>query len=177
MKSPSSLLCVLGVLLALGQGMASRAEAASPEWSQKLAGAKRFKLVLDKAAVLDKETNLVWEQSPATDLRTWSSAQLFCNNRSVGGRKGWRLSTVQELASLVDPNNPGGNPDLPPGHPFSNVQSSSGSGYRSATNSAGDPASAWAVGFFDHGSVGFDGKDVGGFVWCVRGGHGGPDAQ
>ena len=37
-----------------------------PTWSQKLPAAQRFELVLDGAAVLDKETGLVWEQSPST---------------------------------------------------------------------------------------------------------------
>lgn len=64
MKAVSSLLFVLGLLLALGQGMATQVEAAAPEWSQKLPAAIRFRLVLGNAAVLDKETNLVWEQSP-----------------------------------------------------------------------------------------------------------------
>ena len=40
---------------------------------------------------------------------------------TVGGTKGWRLPSVAELASLVDPAN--SNPALPTGHPFSNVQS------------------------------------------------------
>jgi hypothetical protein len=100
MKPTFSLLFVLVLLLALGQGMANQAEAAQPEWSNKIGGAARFKLVLDNAAVLDKETNLVWERSPDTSGGNWTDAQSFCSTRSVGGRKGWRLPTIQELASL-----------------------------------------------------------------------------
>ena len=33
-----------------------------PTWSQKLPAAQRFVIVLDGAAVLDKETGLVWER-------------------------------------------------------------------------------------------------------------------
>ena len=40
-----------------------------PIWSQKIAGSKRFELVMGGAAVLDKETGLVWEQSPNTSTR------------------------------------------------------------------------------------------------------------
>jgi hypothetical protein len=72
------------------------------------------------------------------------------------------------LASLVDPNNPDGNPDLPPNHPFNNVQPGH---YWSATTIAGNTGSAWVV-FLDDGSVGTRNKDGDVFVWCVRGGQG-----
>ena len=102
------------VLLTLGPGLASWVEAAQPEWSTKIAGAGRFKLVLGGAVTLDKETNLVWEQSPDTNGHTWVEAHTFCNNRAVGGRKGWRLPTIQELASLVDQDNPKWESGSPP---------------------------------------------------------------
>lgn len=142
-----------------------------PAWSQALPAAQRFELVLGGAAVLDHETELVWEQSPSAIVRDWSSANLFCNRTPVGNRLGWRLPTVQELASLVDPTNPNGNPDLPPGHPFTNVQSSA---YWSAT--ALDPDHVWFVGF-NVGGVGSAPKSLTLLYWCVRGGHGGTDVQ
>jgi hypothetical protein len=77
---------------------------------------------------------------------------------------------IEELTSLVDPNNPGGNPDLPPGHPFISVQSSL---YWSATTFA--LVTSYALGVdFGSGLVGGDIKslDSFGFVWCVRGGQG-----
>ena len=125
------------------------------------------------AAVLDRETGLVWEQSPETapnptTTQTGLSAQSSCNVRTVGGRKGWRLPTVEELTRLIDPNNPGGNPDLPPGHPFSNVQSSD---YWSATTLADDTSFAWVVNLF-HGDVDNVVKSTSVLVWCVRGGQG-----
>ena len=151
-----------------------------PAWSQILPVADRFQLVMGGAAVLDKETGLVWEQSPETapnptTPQNWTSAQWSCNTRTVGGRKGWRLPTLQELASLIDPNNPGGDPDLPPGHPFSNVASGI---YWSATTEHvplffHDNDHAWLV-FFNTGTVdnaGFKPDDTY-HVWCVRGGQG-----
>jgi Protein of unknown function (DUF1566) len=149
-----------------------------PTWDQILPVAQRFVLVMGGAAVLDKETGLVWEQSPDTTIRDWFSAQSFCNHRAVGGREGWRLPTVQELASLVDPTQ--AEPALPVDHPFSLEQSSIAFGFWwSATSVAlhvGGIDDAWGVGF-GLGGVGADGKTVYHFVWCVRGGHGGPDAQ
>jgi hypothetical protein len=144
-----------------------------PAWSQILPAAERFVLVMGGAGVLDKETGLVWEQSPNEPQRTWVDAQLFCNIKAVGNRKGWRLPTVHELASLIDPTNPLGDPDLPVGHPFTNVQPSI---YWSATSDAGFPDDkAWEVNFFFFPLAGgpeATGKTALHYVWCVRGGIG-----
>jgi hypothetical protein len=72
--------------------------------------------------VLDKETGLVWERVPLAPSiyqtpPTWSESQAYCNALVKGGRIGWRLPTLQELSSLVDPRI-GTDPLLPSGHPF-----------------------------------------------------------
>ena len=166
MKRLYSILTVIVALFVF----ASLAVAKPPFWDDQINNAGRFKVLSEfgDAAVFDKETGLVWEQSPATTTHTWSAARSQCTGRTVGGRKGWRLPSVHELASLVDPNNPGGNPDLPPGHPFSNVQSSV---YWSATTDASNASFAWFVGL-NFGSVFNVDKSDAGFVWCVRGGQG-----
>jgi len=157
--------------------VAHLALAGPPSWDDQINKPSRFKVLkeFNDAAVLDRETGLVWEQSPETApnptaKQTWLDAQTSCNVRTVGGRKGWRLPTIQELASLVDPNNPGGDPDLPPGHPFSNAQSSD-SFYWSATTSGTNAGFAWIV-FLGLGDVLIDGKTFTQRVWCVRGGQG-----
>jgi hypothetical protein len=71
-------------------------------------------------AVLDKETGLVWERSPATDKKALAGAIVYSTTRVVGHRKGWRLPAIEELLSLVDPG--AMNPTLPAGHPFLNVK-------------------------------------------------------
>lgn len=99
-----------------------------PAWSQKLPADKRFELVLDGAAVLDKETGLVWARYPGTEYLYWEDAMNYCWNLTIGGRKGWRLPSIEELASLVDPalvDPTTMKPALPDGHPFVNVPSSS----------------------------------------------------
>ncbi len=137
-----------------------------PSWDQNLSANERFKLVLGGEAVLDKETGLVWEQSPSTTEGNWVKARFDCAKRTVGGRHGWRLPSMHELASLLDPTNPDGNPDLPIGHPFSNVRAFN---YWSGTTSVGDALQAWTVDFSLIG-VTVLGKGVSTPFWCVRGG-------
>jgi hypothetical protein len=139
-----------------------------PAWSLKLPTSTRFETVLDGQAVLDWETGLVWEKSPNTTPRTWGNAVLYAYKKMVGGRKGWRLPTVEELASIVD-TSVSGSPKLPSGHPFTNVQSSS---YWSSTTLFNETSIAWCVDF-DNGYVdaanGIKSEFL--YVWCVRGGH------
>ena len=137
----------------------------SPTWDQKLPAAQRFKLVMDGAAVLDKETGLVWEQSPGTLLRDWGTAVSDCIKRTVAGRKGWRLPTVEELASLIDTSE--SNPALPAGHPF-NVTSSA---CWSATSVASSTTQKWEV-TIGNGAMNYGPTGNVNYVWCVRAGRG-----
>lgn len=137
-------------------------------WDDKITNAgTRFKVLSEFGgqAVLDKETGLVWEQSPATGTLDWNTARFQCTSLTTGGRKGWRLPSVHELASLIDPSVT--NPILPPGHPFQNIQSAY---YWSATTIADLPTFAWFVNF-GSGLVSNGGnKSFVSFFWCVRGG-------
>jgi Protein of unknown function (DUF1566) len=115
---------------------------ANPAWDQKLPASTRFVVLLDwnKEAVLDRETGLVWERSPQTIVETWTVARFTCTNKTVGNRKGWRLPSIPELASLIDPTQ--SNPALPLLHPF-NVLSAN---YWSATSDANGPlVGAWVM--------------------------------
>ena len=96
-----------------------------PTWSQKLdstngstspliqgCGSSRFECIWNEGspistpqAVLDKETGLVWERSPHTEKMNWVEVFTHCYLLEVSDRKGWRLPTVEELASLVDTDN------------------------------------------------------------------------
>jgi hypothetical protein len=98
----------------------------------------------------------------------WPQAQALCNLKNVGNRKGWRLPSVQELASLVDPGAPPPGPKLPAGHPFV----ISAADYWTATTWSSDPGTtAWDVDF-PTGVVANTGKLAFLNVWCVRGGSG-----
>lgn len=170
----------LGALIAGALTLAAVANGpyyAFPAWAQKLVCATtsncpRFIVLADwnSEAVLDRETGLVWHKSPDGTSRAWSTAQDRCNRQLiVGNRMGWRLPTIQELTSLVDPSVSGPGPLLPAGHPFTTVQASS---YWSATTFATDTGDAWIVDF--HGgfiALRAD-KEAELLVWCVRGGQG-----
>jgi Protein of unknown function (DUF1566). len=144
-----------------------------PAWSNILKPNQRFDLVLSNEAVLDKETGLVWESNPDPTPRTWYNAVYTCTKKVVGGRMGWRLPTVEELSSLIDPTHH--NPSLPPGHPFVGV----GNVYLTMTTNAeaeqGFANYPYAVGFYDAYGPGPSlppGKTILIPAWCVRGGHG-----
>ena len=173
-----SLGILVGVVLSTGAAMAQtqdqtqtalvRPSYAMPAWEQTLSGPTRF-VVLSNfggAAVLDRNTGLVWEKVPQTVAVTWNGARFTCINKNVGGQKGWRLPSIPELASLLDPSVTAPGPTLPSGHPFIGVQQA---GYWSATTSAEDPSEAWFV-YFRMGFVDSDSKTFSGQVWCVRGG-------
>lgn len=151
-------------------------------WDEKINGHHRFKVLrqFGGAAVLDKETGRVWEQSPSTDTFCWTAsascpstglapdALSHCYQLEVGGRKGWRVPSIEELASLVDTSQGSPTtPALPAGHPFNVLPTP----HWSATSNASDASRAWAVGFAS-GSVFNPVKTATREVWCVRGGQG-----
>jgi hypothetical protein len=122
-------------------------------------------------AVLDRETGLVWEKAPSASPKNWYDAVRDCWLQPTGGRMGWHLPTIEELASLVDPTVPAPGPALPPGHPFQNVQQDT---YWSTTEDV-RPSSgqAWVVHFHLPGQTADTVIDSSRFVWCARGGtHG-----
>ncbi len=153
------------VLLAVAVG--APGSVLADTWGEPINTPDRFIVLtsFNNQAVFDKETGLIWERSPDTATQTWLDAQRQCNVKPVGNRKGWRLPTIQELASLIDPS---AFPTLPPGHPFLTVRSSL---YWSATTFAANASVAWSV-FFRDGNVDAFGKSATFVVWCVRGGQG-----
>ena len=120
---------------------------ASPKSQGKpLSEAQRFVILpaFNNEAVLDKETGLVWEKSPQPTSARWIAARRTCKEKNVGGQKGWRLPSLEELTGLVDPSIPPPGPTLPPGHPFLTVQSTV---YWTATRVDEDARGSWAVHF------------------------------
>jgi hypothetical protein len=138
-------------------------------WDQALPAAQRFVVLaaFNNAAVLDKNTGLVWEKSPEETHLAWRAGGITCINKNVGGQKGWRLPSIPELASLIDPSVLSPGPTLPPGHPFLGIQRAAF--YWSATAETDHPTDAWYVSF-DNGEVINFPKTFAINIWCVRGG-------
>jgi hypothetical protein len=161
------------------QGIAE--DVVRPPWARNIPADQRFVLLFGDTAVLDRETELIWEREPDSFPRTWFDAQALCNTRKLDNRMGWRLPRIQELGSLVDTSN--SNPALPAGHPFLGVDSSTG--YWSATTSATSIDSAWVM-TFSGSSFSFTSggplptpaaRNTNRGVWCVRSDTPGADAQ
>jgi hypothetical protein len=160
---------------------------ATPSWDQTLPASTRF-IVLSNmggAAVLDRETGLVWERSPDPAERNWFDSFTHCRALTTGNRKGWRLPTIHELQTLLDPSV--SEPSLPPGvflgilitaPPVSNS-------YWASTTDVEPPTNAYLTNFGTGGISSIEKTNavrfVGSFVfsnhaWCVRG-QGGTESQ
>jgi hypothetical protein len=89
-------------------------------WDQKISQPQKRFVVLSaygNQAVLDKETQLVWQRSPSDAPFDWVGANYHCGSLAIGGRYGWRLPSAVELMSLFDADSVGSD-QLPAGHPF-----------------------------------------------------------
>lgn len=138
-------------------------------WDQQIDNGNQRFTVLNSFggdAVLDKETQLVWAREPF-GVTIWLNALFLCGDASIGGRKGWRLPSLHELSSLLDPDQ--FNPALSTNHPFKNVSSSIHWTSTESRASAIAPLTAWGVDV-TQGQVHFalDITDTH-TTWCVRG--------
>jgi hypothetical protein len=137
-------------------------------WDKQINAPNRFKVLaaFNNEAVLDKETGLVWQKVPIISDRSWFAAWKFCQLNITGNRAGWRLPTLEELRSLIDPQQ--SEPALPPGNPFTDVVTQN---FWSAT--AGFTSSNAVISGFQFGEISeTDKSNLAANTWCVRGGYG-----
>jgi hypothetical protein len=136
-------------------------------WQQAHPATQRFVILPDfnNEAAIDKETELIWELSPTPTTVTWNEARGTCVTRATGGQKGWRLPAPSEMRSLVGPAVDSPVPNLPPGHPFLNIQPTS---YWTVVPEANQPSYARYVDAFLGNVLSFI-KIYTYPVWCVRG--------
>ena len=176
--------------VAFSQTTANGPYYATPSWDQKLqcdalATCPRFVVLANwsNGAVLDRETGLVWEQSPASNPNNnfnWLGAQNHCRRLGTGNRIGWRLPTAQELSSLVEVTGTdpffGPQTTLPAGHPFT-VQGSVL--FWSTTTDAGNTDFVFTLNLPAGigGPLGQSKNSSASGVWCVRSSAPGSDPQ
>jgi hypothetical protein len=136
-------------------------------WQHSHPSDNRFVILaaFQNTAVLDKETDLVWELAPEPTRVTWNEARIICRGRATGGKKGWRLPAPGEMRSLVGPAVDSPVPHLPPGHPFLNIQPTS---YWTVVPEDNQPSYAQYVDAFLGNVLTFL-KIYTYPVWCVRG--------
>ena len=136
-------------------------------WQEAHPAANRFAILPDfnNEAVLDTDTGLIWEIAPRPTAITWNEARSTCFTRGTGGQKGWRLPTPIEMRSLVGPAVDSPIPNIPPGHPFMNIQPTS---YWTVVPDSHQPAYAKYVDAFLGNVLSF--VRIYTFpAWCVRG--------
>jgi hypothetical protein len=145
-----------------------------PSWDTVNNNPVRFKVLnqFNGEAVRDVETGLVWERSPSSTAGDWFAANDTCIRKVINNRMGWRVPTIQDLTSLVDPSTT--NPSLPNNHPFENV----GGVVWTATTNAANSNEAWEVNFITGNTDVLSKLSTIPSAWCVRGETGsGVDAQ
>lgn len=97
------ILSFVAAVLAVISGNASATDLR--DWGKKYSASQRFVVLgeFNNEAVLDKETQLVWPRTWPNAGSEWNGVSRSCANAGIGGRKGWRLPYLHELASLLDP--------------------------------------------------------------------------
>jgi hypothetical protein len=120
--------------------------------------------------VLDKETGLVWERVHEKITMDWVTAIRNSFQLILGGRAGWRLPTVEEVASLMDVTTVD---HLPSGHPFVYEGGNPGVIWTSTTDHL-YVGRAWVVNFSYvlPPSISAGLKTNYAYMWAVRGGQG-----
>ncbi len=134
-------------------------------WDANKPSESRFAVLAEfnGAAVRDNNTGLVWEKSPSVPT-TWTDARIQCIDKNVEGTRGWRLPSVVELASLIDPSLPA--PFVPLPVVFANVPIAT---YWTATTIAdGGGTLKHGINFLT-GKASLEHKASQFNFWCVRG--------
>lgn len=173
-RNRSRELTVIGMLLILGPAGATELPIGTPSLS---GGNQRFQVLEEFGgqAVLDRNTQLLWERAPSQAGMRWSDAAARCALKVTGGKSGWRLPSFLELMTLLDPSiqTMSTGPTLPAGHPFRGVQASA---YWTVTSNPDDPGRAYALDF-SLGDVDSPEKAHRRPAWCVRGGMSEPQKR
>lgn len=170
-----------------------------PTWSQRLmssdgdengCNSSRFRCVMNSEAVVDLETGLVWQRRAWAKLPelegnndplsalfprrdSWIAAYNQCLQAKTGDRRGWRLPSAAELASLLGTSAMIGQDGtfLPSGNPFVTQAEQ----YWTSTVLHGSTLNTTYMVDLSDGGIEFAIGDTSNMQhpwWCVRGGAG-----
>ncbi len=67
------------------------------------APADRYTVDAPGGLVTDERTGLVWQHPPAAIAYTWEEARVYCSDLRLARTGGFRVPTLKELLTLVDP--------------------------------------------------------------------------
>ena len=110
--------------------------------------------------VIDKDTDLIWQDNSTIVSKTYKEAIRYCQNLSLGGYDDWRLPNIDELMSISDKSRY--NPAVK--KIFKHTKNSY---YWSSSRYKGNSSRAWIVYFGDGYGHGGDISSYN-YVRCVR---------
>ncbi len=110
--------------------------------------------------VIDKDTDMMWQDSSKIVEKNYNDAVKYCKNLSLGGYDNWKLPNIDELMSISDKSR--NNPAIK--KIFQNTKNSF---YWSSSKYKGDSSDAWLVNF-DFGSDHYFGMSDKLYVRCMR---------
>jgi len=114
--------------------------------------------------VKDNNTQLMWSKdADLCGMRDWYDSFRCCDDLSLAYLNDWRLPKVNELKSLTESGVY--EPALPPGHPFTNVQSGY---YWTSTTSDYQPFIYYWHVIIYYAYVGISERENHYSAWCVR---------
>jgi hypothetical protein len=127
------------------------------------AGAPVGRFAASGGTVIDTKTKLTWQQATPQLTYSWTDAKSYCASAgaSLGGT-GWRLPTIRELQTLVDPSRM-----ADPRIDLTAFPTTPSAAFWSSSPVAGSPSSAWLVNFYDGFANTYD-KTTMVDVRCVR---------
>ena len=117
--------------------------------------------LIDKedGTIFDTTTNLLWQQVPIDKRLTLQEAVDYCKSLTLAGHNDWRLSTIEELKTLI---NKKYNPIIDP------IFKCRLSYYWSSSTCVDDPNGAW-IAHFDDLPLCYGNKTFTCYVRAVRG--------
>jgi hypothetical protein len=121
----------------------------------------RFSLTDNNETVTDHKTSLVWQQADEGQTRNWADANQYCADLVLGGKADWRLSSIEELQTIVDYSRHD--------QAIDSLFDCLSFYYWSSSTHVSYPNAAWFV-IFGFGRVDWADKTFTSRVRCVRGG-------